>query len=199
MTVVKLIGGALSLSLIASLMMYLLGKPAIRLLFQHGAFGKHSSAVTGTALLGYAFALPAAITASLLVLSFYALKDARTPLLTNILALATRWSLIILLLRLLTGSHMILAIPLAAGGAGIVETLVLGSFLFVRLRSKVKTDRGMLRLERRRGQHAQTSAEQQEQEYGSSEQSIKEPGEPGEAEVSRIGLQEPEESEETFT
>jgi putative peptidoglycan lipid II flippase len=193
MTVLKLIGGSLSLSLIASLMMYLLGKPAIRLLFQHGAFGKHSSAVTGTALLGYAFALPGVIAASLLVLSFYALKDARTPLLINILGLATRWSLIILLLRLLTGSHMILAIPLAAGGAGIVETLVLGSLLFVRLRSKVKTDRGMLRLERRRSKHAQTSAEQQEQEYGSSEQSIKEPGE------SRIGLHRPEESEETFT
>ena len=193
MTVVKLIGGSLSLSLIASLMMYLLGKPAIRLLFQHGAFGKHSSAVTGTALLGYAFALPAVIAASLLVLSFYALKDARTPLLINILGLATRWSLIILLLRLLTGSHMILAIPLAAGGVGIVETLVLGSLLFIRLRSKVKTDKGMLRLERRRGQHAKTSAEQQEQEDGLSEQSIKEPGE------SRIGLKGPEESEETFT
>ena len=193
MTVVKLIGGALSLSLIASLMMYLLGKPAIRLLFQHGAFGKHSSAVTGTALLGYAFALPAVIATSLLVLSFYALKDARTPLLINVLGLATRWSLIILLLRLLTGSHMILAIPLAAGGVGIVESLVLGSLLFIRLRSKVKTDKGMLRLERRRGQHAKTSAEQQEQEDGISEQSIKEPRE------SRIGLKGPEESEETFT
>ncbi|TMC19147.1 MAG: murein biosynthesis integral membrane protein MurJ [Chloroflexi bacterium] len=193
MTVVKLIGGSLSLSLIASLMMYLLGKPAIRLLFQHGAFGKHSSAVTGTALLGYAFALPAVIAASLLVLSFYALKDARTPLLINILGLATRWSLIILLLRLLTGSHMILAIPLAAGGVGIVESLVLGSLLFIRLRSKVKTDKGMLRLERRRGQHAKTSAEQQEHEDGISEQSIKGPGE------SRIGLKGPEESEETFT
>src|SRR5256714_2581086 len=193
MTVVKLIGGALSLSLIASLMMYLLGKPAIRLLFQHGAFGKHSSAVTGTALLGYAFALPAVIAASLLVLSFYALKDARTPLLINILGLATRWSLIIVLLRLLTGSHMILAIPLAAGGVGIVETLVLGSLLFIRLRSKVKTDKGMLRLKRRRNQHAKIRAEQQEQEDGISEQSIKGPGE------SRIGLKGPEESEETFT
>ncbi len=197
MTVVKLIGGAHSLSLIASLMMYLLGKPAIRLLFQHGAFSKHSSALTGTALLGYAFALPAVIAASLLVLSFYALKDARTPLLINILGLATRWSLIIVLLRLLTGSHMILAIPLAAGGVGILETLVLGTLLFIRLRSKVKTDKGMLRLKRRRNHHAKTRAEQQGQEYGSSEKSIREPGKLEEAEESRIGLQEPEESEET--
>ena len=194
LTLIKLIGGAFSLSLIASLMMYLLGKPAIRLLFQHGAFGKHSSTLTGTALLGYAFALPAVIAASLLILSFYALKDARTPLLTNILALATRWSLIVLLLRLLTGSHMILAIPLAAGGAGVVETVVLGSLLFIRLRSKVKTDRGMLRLERRRKQHAKVRVVQQGQEYGPSKQSLRKPGE---AEVSRIGLQEPEESEET--
>ena len=160
MTIVKLVGVALSLSVVASIMLYLLGKPAIRLLFQHGAFGKHSSAVTGTALLGYAFALPGLVAASLLVLSFYALKDARTPLLTNILALATRWTLIILLLRLFTGSQMILAIPLAAGGAGIVETLVLGSFLFMRLRSKVKVDKGMLRLKRRRNRQASSRTKQ---------------------------------------
>jgi putative peptidoglycan lipid II flippase len=160
MTIVKLVGIALSLSVVASIMLYLLGKPTIRLLFQHGAFGKHSSAVTGTALLGYAFALPGLVAASLLVLSFYALKDARTPLLTNILALATRWTLIILLLRLFTGSQMILAIPLAAGGAGIVETLVLGSFLFMRLRSKVKVDKGMLRLKRRRNQQASSRTKQ---------------------------------------
>jgi len=69
--------------------------------------------------------------------------------------------------------------------------------LFIRLRSKVKTDKGMLRLKRRRNQHAKIRAEQQGQEYGTSEQSIREPGKPEEAEESRIGLQEPEESEET--
>lgn len=179
MTIVKLVGVALSLSVVASIMLYLLGKPTIRLLFQHGAFGKHSSAVTGTALLGYAFALPGLVAASLLVLSFYALKDARTPLLTNILALATRWTLIILLLRLFTGSRMILAIPLAAGGAGIVETLVLGSLLFMRLRSKVKVDKGMLRLERCRNQQASSRAKQQ---AGQLEAGIIAPGELAEPE-----------------
>ena len=159
-TVVKVIGGAVLLSVIASAMMYLFGKPAIRLLFEHGAFGRHSSAVTGTALLGFAFALPWVTAASLLVLGFYALKDARTPLLTNTLALAVRWCLIILLLKVITGSHAILAIPLAAAGAGIVESLLLGSLLFLRLGSKVKLDRGWLRLERRRSPGTATRAEE---------------------------------------
>jgi hypothetical protein len=46
---------------------------------------------------------------ALLVLSFYALKDARTPLLTNIAILAMRIGLIVL--RVLIGKSAILAIP----------------------------------------------------------------------------------------
>jgi len=211
--VVKVIGGAFFLCVIASIMMYLFGKPAIRLLFQHGAFGKHSSAVTSTALLGFAFALPWVTTASLLMLSFYALKDARTPLFTNILALAARWGLIVVLLKIITGSHAILAIPLAAGGAGIVETLLLGSLLFVRLRSKVKMDKGMQRLERRRHQGAPMGVEEQPEEsvqsahpeerlmelerFPETEEDIIEPKEVEEVGEDGPEPEEPAESEET--
>ena len=147
-TMAKLLTGAFVLSIIACLGLYLFGKPMIRLLYQHGAFGKHSSSVTGTALLGYAIALPGTSLALVLVIGFYALKDARIPLFASILGLAARWSLIVLLLKSLSGSHVILAIPLAAAGTGVVESLFLSNFLYWRLRSKVKTDKGMLRLER---------------------------------------------------
>ncbi len=146
--VIKLIAGAVALTILASLFLYVAGKPLIHLLYQHGAFGKHSSAVTGTALMGYAIALPGLVTAALLLVVFYAMKDALTPLFTNIVALGIRWGLIILLLRTLTGTHVILSIPLAAAGAGIGETIILGTVLYFRLRSKVQTDKGMQRLER---------------------------------------------------
>ena len=146
--VVKLIAGAVVLGILASLFLYVMGKPLIHLLYEHGAFGKHSSAVTGTALMGYAIALPGLIAAAILAIVFYAMKDAWTPLFTNIVALGIRWGLIVLLLRTLTGTHVILSVPLAAAGAGIGETILLGTVLYFRLRSKVQTDKGMQRLER---------------------------------------------------
>jgi peptidoglycan biosynthesis protein MviN/MurJ (putative lipid II flippase) len=79
---------------------------------------------------------------------FYAMKDALTPLFTNIVALGIRWGLVALLVRTLTGTHLILSVPLAAAGAGIGETLLLSTILYFRLRSKVRTDKGMQRLER---------------------------------------------------
>ncbi|HAH00785.1 MAG TPA: hypothetical protein DCL75_18465 [Ktedonobacter sp.] len=149
-----MLGAALILSIVAGLGLYLFGKPAIQLLYQHGAFGKHSSKVTGTALLGYAVALPGMTLASVLVVGYYALRDARTPLFASILGLAARWSLIVLLLKVFTGSHVILAIPLAAAGTGLVESLFLGALIYRRLRSKVLVDMGMLRLDRIRKQRA---------------------------------------------
>ena len=160
-TIVKLVAVALLFSLVASLMLYLFGRPAIHLLFQHGAFTKHSTALTNTALLGYAIALPGLAIAQLLVLGFYALKDARTPLGGDVLALAARWTLIYMLTRTLTGTHVILAVPLAAAGAGISEALLLGFLLFMRLRNKAKTDKGMQRLERRRKHDVQSIVAQQ--------------------------------------
>ncbi len=165
-TMVKLIVAAIGFSVVASLMLYLLGRPAIHLLFEHGAFTKHSTALTTTALLGYAIALPGLALTQLLVLGFYALKDARTPLGGDVLGLATRWTLIYVLTRTLTGTHVILAVPLAAAGTGIVESLLLGCLLFVRLRNKVKTDKGMQRLERRRKHEVQSLLAQQPDDVG---------------------------------
>src|SRR5258708_3535557 len=147
-TTIKLVGGALLFTAAASLALYFFGRPMIRLLFQHGAFGKHSSAVTGTALLGYAVALPGMAVAGLLVVSFYALKDARTPMFVNILGFAIRWSLLVLFLKLFTGTQAVLAVPLAAAGVGIVESLLLGSLLYVLLGAKIHPDKGWQRLVR---------------------------------------------------
>jgi putative peptidoglycan lipid II flippase len=149
-TVLRIVGGAVLLSIPAAIVLYILGKPAIRLLFQHGAFTAHASALTTSALLGYTVGLPGLTAEGLLILSFYALKDARTPLLINIAALAMRISLIFLLLKVLIGEYAILALPLAASVTSTTQAVLLCLILLIRLQTKVKTDIGMQRLQQRR-------------------------------------------------
>lgn len=149
-TLLKLLGATLVLSILASIVLFLFGKPAIHLLFRHGAFTSHSAAVTYTALQGYAIALPALTLVDIMVLIFYAMKDARTPLVSHIAAFAIHWGGLLLLLVWFTDSQKILAIPLAIAAAGTVQFCLLGSILYFRLRTKIKCDAGFLRLKRRR-------------------------------------------------
>lgn len=148
--VVKVVGVAVLLSIPAAILLAVLGKPVIHLLFQHGAFTRRSSNLVYIALLGYALILPGRVANELLNRSFYALKDARTPLFTDIIALGARIGLIILLVRLLHGKYLLLSIPLAVGGAAALEAVLLGFLLLARLRTKVKMDRGMQRLQGQR-------------------------------------------------
>ena len=70
-----------------------------------------------------------------------------------------RIALLLLLFHLLTGRYTILAIPLAASIAGTTEAACLGLILFVRLRKKIKTDKGWLRLKTRRLQSARATVD----------------------------------------
>ncbi len=149
-TALKVMGGSFALALPATLLLWSLGKPIIRLLFQHGAFTAHSSMLTYTALTGYAVGLPGIIAGGLLASGFFALKDTSTPLFTGIFALAIRYGLIVLLLHTIQGVYSILAIPLALSGAATVEAVLMGVVLLLRLRKKVAIDQGMTRLQRRR-------------------------------------------------
>lgn len=149
-TALKIVSGCVLLSVPAAIVLSLVGQPAIALVFQHGAFDPHASTLTARALLGYAVGLPGLTASALLILSFYALKDARTPLLTNVGTLVARISLILLLLMVLRGDSAILALPLAASITGTAEALLLCLLLFLRLRVKVRTDKGLQRLQQRR-------------------------------------------------
>jgi putative peptidoglycan lipid II flippase len=157
LTILKIVGGAVLLCIPAALALYFLGKPAIHLLFQHGEFNAHSSALTSMALFGYAIGLPGLTATVLLVTCFYALKDARTPLFTGIVTIVVRIALLLLLFHLLTGRYTILAIPLAASIAGTAEAACLSLILFVRLRKKIRTDKGFQRLKTRRLEGARTA------------------------------------------
>jgi peptidoglycan biosynthesis protein MviN/MurJ (putative lipid II flippase) len=101
-------------------------------------------------LLGYAIGLPASIAFELIMRSCYALKDAFTPLLIDLLALAARFGLILLFLKVMAGPYVIMTIPLAISVSATAQTMLLGTMLFVRLRKKIKMDKGLERLKRMR-------------------------------------------------
>lgn len=149
-TILKIGGGTVLLSVPAALALYFLGKPAIYIFFQHGAFTAHSSTLTSTALLGYAISLPAVTADMLLILCFYALKDARTPLFTNIGMLVLHVALLAILVKVFTGPQAILGILLTTAVTGTAEAVLLCLILFLQLRRKVKTDKGAQRLQKRR-------------------------------------------------
>jgi len=134
----RIVGGAVLISIPVAILLSIFGKPAIHILFQHGAFTRHSSSLTALALIGYAIGLPGNIASLILMRSFYALKNAVIPLLTSICALATHIGLLVFLLRTLTGSYVILVIPLAVGITGTVEACLLGLLLLWFLRIRIK-------------------------------------------------------------
>jgi putative peptidoglycan lipid II flippase len=149
-TALKVMGASILLLVPAALVLVILGRPMIHLLFQHGAFGTHSAQLTYIALIGYAIALPGSAAGDLISRGFLALKDARTPLYTNIFALLSRWGLIVLLLYLFPPQLAILSIPLALAGSSTAEAVLLSLILLWRLHLHVKKDQGIVRLQRRR-------------------------------------------------
>ncbi len=159
-TALKVMSVSILLTIPAALALAFVGKPLISLLLQHGKFSAHDTNLTNLALIGYLAALPFITGADLLSRSYYALKDATTPLLTNILSIAVRVVVILLLLQLLHGQSMVLIIPLAIGAAEAVEMVLLFLIMFFRLQSKIKEeDAGLQRLRRRKLRAQTASAE----------------------------------------
>jgi putative peptidoglycan lipid II flippase len=126
----KVLGATVLIALPVAVLLYVAGKPAISLLLQHGAFTKHASSLTGLVLLGFAVGLPGRIADQLLMRSFYSIKNAVVPLITNVLTFALRVGVLVLLLRLLSSKHAILAIPLSVGAAETLEAGALFLLLF---------------------------------------------------------------------
>jgi putative peptidoglycan lipid II flippase len=138
--ILKVLGGALLLSVLGVALLCLLGSPTIRIIFQHGAFDAHSSALTFLALVGYALGLPGTTANGLLGNIFYALKDAYTPLIVGILLLLVHISFIVLLLHVLAGDALVLVIPLVTSLTVTGSACLLALILFLRLRKLIAGD-----------------------------------------------------------
>lgn len=150
LTIIRVVGSSLLLSVLCAFLLYFFAKPIIELLFHHGAFTRHASNLTNVALIGYLVALPCVTASQLLAKGFYALKDAVTPLITSVLSVALRYVLLIFLLKSLTGPHALIAIPLALAGSAALEALLLTVLLFTRLHKRMALDAGLQRFLRRR-------------------------------------------------
>ncbi|MEN9938463.1 MAG: hypothetical protein RLZZ387_5042, partial [Chloroflexota bacterium] len=110
--------------------LWLLGREVIRVLFERGRFDAAAGSLTYTLLLIIAAGLPAYAMTEVLSRGLIAMRDTRTPLVTNCGQLALR----VLIIWALIGPLGIIAIPLGFAVSSAVETLALGAVLWWRLR-----------------------------------------------------------------
>jgi putative peptidoglycan lipid II flippase len=108
-----------------------MGVPVIGLIYEHGRFTPPDTAFAAQALAGYAVGLAGYAGIKVLAPAFYALDDARTPMLVSVLSIVTNYALNWVLVRQLGFGHVGLALATSA--------VALGNFaiLYVMLRRRV--------------------------------------------------------------
>nr|AGC72802.1 putative peptidoglycan lipid II flippase MurJ [uncultured bacterium A1Q1_fos_485] len=123
------LGAALGLSLFALAALFYLGRPVIQILFERGEFNAAAGELTFQVLTAYALALPAYVGTEVITRGLIALRDTRTPLLTNLCQLAGR----VAIMTLFVSRVGVIAIPTALAVTAVLETALLGAVLFVKL------------------------------------------------------------------
>jgi putative peptidoglycan lipid II flippase len=134
-TLFRSLGGTVALALPAVAALLFLGRPTIRILFERGEFTAAAGDLTYQVLVAYAVALPFYVGTEVITRGLIALRDTRTPLFTNTGQLVAR----ILLITLLLSRMDVIAIPAAFALSASLETLVLATVLFLKLRSRLDT------------------------------------------------------------
>jgi putative peptidoglycan lipid II flippase len=120
----------LFLALPASAILGALAAPVVRLLFQRGQFTDSSTLLTSAALLAYACGLAAFAAAEIIVRTFYAMQDTRTPVVVGAGAVLINILLGWTALRLGAGLG---GLALAFSTASTIEAIVLLALLGPRL------------------------------------------------------------------
>jgi len=131
-TLLRSLGAAVALALPALLLLIWLGRLVIRILFERGEFTAAAGDVTYSVLVIYAIALPAYVATEVITRGLIALRDTRTPLITNSLQLLGRGAI----LSLFVAQVGVPIIPLAFAVTSTVETLILGTVLLLKLRAR---------------------------------------------------------------
>ena len=136
------LGAAIGLALPAVGALLWLGRPTIRILFEHGEFSRAAGDLTYRVLIAYAIALPAYIATEVITRGLISLRDTRTPLLTNSAQLILR----ILLITILLNRLGVVAIPAAFAISSTGETLILACVLFNKLRNRARSESAIARI-----------------------------------------------------
>jgi putative peptidoglycan lipid II flippase len=118
------------LTIPSAIALMVLSTPLVRLLFERGSFDALSTSLTVAPLIGYASALPAFAISEIVIRSFFAMQDTRTPVLVGLATVALN----LLLGGLAFGLNMgVLWIALAFSLANNLEALLLFLLLGRRL------------------------------------------------------------------
>jgi len=133
-TLVRSLGAVVLLAVPALLGLVFLGRQTIRMLFEHGKFDAAAGSLTYDVLTAYAVALPFYVASEVISRGLIALRDTRTPLLTNTAQLAGRAAIVALALD----AWGAVAIPIAFAATASIETFVLGAVLALKLRRRLR-------------------------------------------------------------
>lgn len=120
---------AFCLTIPATVGLIFLAEPIIRIIFQHGRFDAHDTAMTSQALIYYSIGLFAYASVKITVPVFYNINSTRFPVVGSFLAVATNIAIILLAIDQL--QHRALALSIS--GAMAVNFLFLFTVLYRRL------------------------------------------------------------------
>ena len=123
---------ALGLAVLGTVALTLLGRITIRILFERGRFDAAAGDLTYNLLAAAALGLPAAVAIEIMTRALVTLYDTRTPLITNLLQLALRISMLIPLVPAIG----VIALPLVTVATNTAEALVLGLVLWLKLKRR---------------------------------------------------------------
>lgn len=132
-SLVQALGAVLGLSLLAMAGLFFFGRTVITVLFERGEFTAAAGDLTYQVLIAYAVALPAYVGTEVITRGLIALRDTRTPLVTNLFQLAGRAAIMVLFVSRLG----VIAIPAALAITAALETIVLGAVLFVKIQHRL--------------------------------------------------------------
>ena len=132
-TLFRTLAVVVGLAIPAIAALILLGRPTIRILFEHGEYNAAAGDLTYLVLIVYAIALPSYVITEVVTRGLIALRDTRTPLITNTAQLIARPILILLLID----RFGIVSIPAAFAISATVETIVLTIVLLTKLRRRL--------------------------------------------------------------
>jgi putative peptidoglycan lipid II flippase len=124
-TLLRTVGVVIALALPAMLGIFWLGRLAIRIIFEQGKFDAAAGSLTFSVLIAYTIGLPAYVATEVIIRGLIALRDTRTPLLTNSAQLAGR----ALLIAVLLDTMGVIAIPTAFAIMASLETVALALVL----------------------------------------------------------------------
>lgn len=132
-SLIQALSAVIGLSLLAMAGLFLLDRPVIMLLFERGEFTAAAGDLTYQVLTTYALALPAYVGTEVTMRGLIALRDTRTPLITNSVQLLSRAAL----MALFVNRVGVIAIPAALAITAALEAMVLGGVLFLKVHRRL--------------------------------------------------------------